>query len=430
MKIFKIIFGFLCLFITQSCSVGTTTNPDEEEPIPTVLTDEIEVYEVDLLHNNLVLAIENGGNTAYLVDKKGNKHFTWDFNSNLGNDLELLPDGRVLGIFKVENPDITFGGYGGIIKIINPDGSIDWEFIYSSNNFIAHHDVEMLPNGNILFLASERIEMATAVQFGALANEDIFIEKLVEVNTESNNIVWEWSSWNHIVQDINNSLDNFGNIAEFPELININYNLPTKPFVMHANGIDYDIEKDIIYMSVNAYSEIWVIDHSTTSAEAATSNGGNYNKGGNLLYRFGNPTTYNNSMGNRLFHSVHFPNLLENETSSDGNLLVYSNGTDIQQSAVFEIELPETLDLIANTDNEPIIVWDFTSPDMFSAIISGAIRLSNGNTLICEGDYGYWEITPNGEIAWKYNGIGSQKFWRGYAYDLDDESLLNLGLIF
>ena len=38
---------------------------------------------------------------------------------------------------------------------------------------------------------------------------------------------------------------------------------------MHANGIDYDSDKDIIYVSVNAYSEIWVIDHSTTITEAA-----------------------------------------------------------------------------------------------------------------------------------------------------------------
>ena len=35
---------------------------------------------------------------------------------------------------------------------------------------------------------------------------------------------------------------------------------------MHANGLDYDPINDVIYLSVNYYDEIWVIDHSTTTA--------------------------------------------------------------------------------------------------------------------------------------------------------------------
>ncbi|MGB5385042.1 MAG: hypothetical protein WBN19_14385 [Lutimonas sp.] len=56
------------------------------------------------------------------------------------------------------------------------------------------------------------------------------------------------------------------------------------------------------------------------------------------------------------------------------------------------------------------------------------MRLKNGNTLICEGDFGYWEVTPNGEVAWKYNGLGDTSFWRGYAYAKDSEEIKALGL--
>jgi len=35
-----------------------------------------------------------------------------------------------------------------------------------------------------------------------------------------------------------------------------------------------------------------VIDHSTTTAQAAGHSGGTYGKGGDLLYRWGNPNAY------------------------------------------------------------------------------------------------------------------------------------------
>ena len=72
---------------------------------------------------------------------------------------------------------------------------------------------------------------------------------------------------------------------------------------MHANGLDYDEANDVIYLSVYYYDEVWVIDHSTTTSEAQSSAGGNYNKGGDLIYRFGNPNTYN-SLGNKIFDSL------------------------------------------------------------------------------------------------------------------------------
>lgn len=425
-----VLLGLLLVVACSNDTSSITTDDDIDEPGDPITTSEIEIYNPSLFHLGLVMAIENAGTQAYLINKEGQKLFTWNFDLELGNDLELLPNGQVLGIFKTEDPKIIFGGYGGIIRIINPDGSIDWEFEYSTDDYISHHDAELLPNGNILFIAWERIDVETAQQFGANADQDVFTEKLVEVNPDTNEIVWEWRSWEHIVQDEVNNLNNYGIISESPNRININYNLPDKIDLMHANGIDYDEEKDVIYMTVNAYSEIWVIDHSTTTAEASTSFGGNYNKGGDLLYRFGNPTAYNNTLGKRIFYSVHFPNLLENDEVYSGRLLTYSNGNNIQQSKVYEIQLPETFALTPNLNNEPEVIWDFTDPDLYSSIISGASRLSNGNTLICEGDYGYWEVTPDKEIAWKYNGEGTTKYWRGYDYDLDYVGLPFLGLTF
>lgn len=421
----KHLFLFLIIgLIFHSCN-----NDDDISEEEVNLSDSIEVYNGNDIENGYVLAVENGSNTSYLLNKEGHKIYEWTFDSNLGNDLEILPNGKLLGIFKATDPEIAFGGYGGIIKTLGSDGTTEWEYNFATYDKIAHHDVEMLPNGNVLFIAWERISSSIASQAGVdTITTDIFPEVIVEVNPTTNQIVWEWHSFDHIVQDRFDTLPNFANVSDNPQLIDINYNAVENGDIMHANGIDYDAEKDVIYLSVNFYHEVWVIDHSTTTAEAATDSGGNYNKGGNLLYRFGNPEAYQNTHGERIFNNNHFPNLLEGNEPGAGNMLVYGNGNDINQSTVFELDLPDNFSLLPNTDNEPGIVWSFTHPDLYFGRISGAVRLKNGNTLIAEGDYGFWEVTPNNDIVWKYNG-GGDVFWRCYGYLPTDANIINLNVL-
>lgn len=376
-----------------------------------------------------VLAIKNGGTESFLLDKNGDEVFNWTFDLNLGNDLELLPDGKLIGMFKTTTPSFTFGGYGGIVKILNIDGSTNWEYEYSTENYLAHHDVELLPNGNVLFLAWERITADIAKQAGVDTEFDIYPEVLIEVDPDTDEIVWEWHSFDHIIQDRFSNISSFGDIGDNPHLIDINYALRENGDIMHANGIDYDRSKDVIYVSVNFYSEVWVIDHSTTKAEARTTSGGNFSKGGNLIYRFGNPEAYNNSEGERLFYNNHFPNFLENGEPGAGNVLIFVNkDKNVDQSAVYELVMPETFNLTSNTNNEPEIEWSFTDSELFYQRISGAVRLKNGNTLICEGDFGFWEVATGGEVVWKYDGNGQGDFWRGYAYGINSPEVKSLGL--
>jgi hypothetical protein len=93
----------------------------------------------------------------------------------------------------------------------------------------------------------------------------------------------------------------------------------------------------------------------------------------------------------------HQPTMLDN-----GHILIYDNGTRRGWSRVVE------LDLLARR-----IVWQYTGTprrSFYSPFISGAQRLSNGNTFICEGDPGrlygvmprLFEVTPDGETVWEY----------------------------
>lgn len=94
-------------------------------------------------------------------------------------------------------------------------------------------------------------------------------------------------------------------------------------------------------------------------------------------------------------------------------MLLFSNGGTTEQSTVYEILLPEPLSLDPDTDNSPALIWNFTDPQLFNGKISGAVKLGNGNVLITEGDFGFWEVTQDQFVAWKYDGIGN--FWRAYA---------------
>ena len=115
-----------------------------------------------------------------MVDKKGNTVHEWNFETKLGNDFELLADGRSIGMFKRSDPVFSFGGFGGIVKIFDSAGAEEWSYDYINNNDIGHHDVELLPNGNVIFLVWEEIDVAEAQAAGVNFDSNIFANSTIE----------------------------------------------------------------------------------------------------------------------------------------------------------------------------------------------------------------------------------------------------------
>lgn len=444
-------FNYLIIIILaillNSCSSSDEIQiQDEEETIEEVLETpqeeeeeenegftpigQVELLNPDKVDDNYILVNDAGANRVYIINKEAKLLYEWTLTNNIGNDVILLPDGNLLASLEADVPKIQIGGKGGKIQMIQPDSSVEWEFIYSSIDGETHHDIELLPNGNIIAMVWNSMSVTEAADIGYMKDEGIFIESIIEINPTTNEIVWEWKSLNHLIQDFDEDKPNYGIISENPHLIDLNYipknnvAIEVKGDIMHANAIAYDEVNDVIFLSVNFYSEVWAIDHSTTTEEAASHSGGNYGKGGDLIYRFGNPETYMNPEGERLFHNNHFPNLLKGE--DQGKLLIFSNGNDIKQSTVYELELPSTYTLQSNFDNEPQVTWSFTDPNLYSGKVSGAVPLENGNILITEGDFGFWEVTREKEVVWKLNYEGF--FWRGYHYLKDAPEIKLLGL--
>lgn len=428
------LFSAAMLFFSLGCSKDLAT-PEEismqpveeeeaEEPVEEApeLAGDITVFNEALVEDSYVLVNNILGSRVFLMNKEAEILFEWELPEGLGNDCFLLPSGQLLTCLKDAEAIITFGGYGGVMRLINPDQSVEWEVVYSTEDFVAHHDVEMLPNGNILFLVWERISAEEALEKGFVNDSDIFTEAIIEMNPYSQEIIWEWHAIDHVVQNNDAAKSNFGTLAENPRKININHDPRENGDIMHANALTYDFTKDVIYISVNFYSEVWVVDHSTSTEEAADITGGNFNLGGDLIYRFGNPEAYDNTAASRLFYNNHFPNLIRDFNS----LLIFGNGNDIEQSTVYELQLNLPFQLNSSADNEPEILWSFTHPDLFSDIVSGAVRLKNGNTLITEGDAGLWEVTNDKEVVWRFNAQGL--FWRAYSYSNDHPGVEALGL--
>ncbi|MGB5553694.1 MAG: aryl-sulfate sulfotransferase [Flavobacteriaceae bacterium] len=417
--------------------VAPTTPPieekeeEEEEKIKDFIPEgKVEVLNKDRVNDSYILINNSGTNRVYLIDKEARLLHEWKLTNNIGNDVFLLPNGKLLASLEADEPKIRLGGMGGQLQFVAPDGTVEWKFDYSSPERETHHDAELLPNGNVIAMVWEKHSVEEAIEAGFVLEEEVYVESIIEVNPTTQEIVWEWSSWDHLIQELDNTKSNYGSISEHPERIDFNYvpisegSTATKGDIMHANGIAYDEVNDVILLSVNFYSEVWVIDHSTSTAEAATSSGGNYDKGGDLIYRFGNPEAYQNNFGQRLFYNNHFPNILKGE--HQGKLLIFSNGNDKEQSTVFEMYLPEEFNLRAKTNNELKISWSFTDPNLYSSRVSGAVPLPNGNIMITEGDYGIWEVTQEKEVVWKFSADGS--FWRAYHYDKDAPGILALGL--
>jgi len=360
-------------------------------------------------------------NVTYLIDNNGELVQSWSSEYRPGLSVYILENGDLLRTRIIQGQLFQTGGHGGGVEIIDWDGNLVWEFDYFSDQYWQHHDIESLPNGNVLLIAWEHKADASAIANGRNPNMldgsqqpfGFWPDHIIEVNPESNIIAWEWHVWDHLIQDYDSSKVNYGVVSDHPELVNLNY--PSGPNTsgdwLHINAVDYNAELDQIILSVHHFGEIWIIDHSTTTIEAASHTGGNSGKGGDLLYRWGNPQAYIGGNSNeRIFFGQHDARWIE-----DGSqIMVFNNGSGRpggSYSSIDVITQPIGEDNLYVLDSNGIygpdtLSWQYTATplgDLFAANISGAHRLENGNTLICDGPRGhYFEVDSAGSLVWDY----------------------------
>ena len=251
-----------------------------------------------LAYDGLTLFCPNASTDCFLIDNCGKEVNRWSSTTTPGLSAYILDDGSLLRTGNTSSSVFSAGGIGGKIERFSWDGTLEWSYEYATDDYHLHHDIAPMPNGNILAVAWEARSYSDAVDEGRDPGNTpapgVWPTRVVEIQpigTDSAEIVWRWSIWDHLIQDFDSTKLNYGVVADHPEKMDVNYftGSSSNPDWIHVNSIDYDPVNDLIVLSSRSLSEIWVIDHSTTSAEAKGGTGGNFGRGRRSALPLGQP---------------------------------------------------------------------------------------------------------------------------------------------
>lgn len=372
-----------------------------------------------------------------LRDAWGRIVHTWQRPGALGLSAELLDDGSLL---RAVDPvagtaeghgrwDVFGGGLGGRIERVGWDGTLLWSYDVVSDARIQHHAVEAMPNGHVLVVEWTYVDAATAIAAGrdpATVDETgLWIDAIEEIaprGTNGGEVVWAWRAVDHL--------------GEGPRKLDVNRALFAFPADWsHINAVTYDPVRDEVLLSVRTFSEVWVLDHSTTTEEAAGDAGGRHGVGGDLIYRWGNPAAYGagSAADQRLFVQ-HDVRVVPEGWDGAGDFTVFNNGPlpHWGRSAVTQWT-PERDEegfyLLRDGRFGPDdAVWEVSpelTPTFGSGFMSGAQRLVDGTTMVVEALHARVSyLDPEGEVLYSYDaserlGTGDLGgFFRGEWYPL------------
>jgi len=402
-----------------------------------------------LAEGYVLFAVPNSA-SVYLINRKGEVVHEWKGNYGVLNAY-LQDDGSL--VQNASDPDFPVfaaGGECGRLQKITWDSKILWDFEYADEHAHVHHDFNVMPNGHILAIAWEAKTAQEVLAAGRnpklIPKAGLWPDKIIEIepiDETHGKIVWEWHIWDHLIQDYDNKKANYGNPTDHPELMDINTGdtLPAQiskdsmailkkqgrawrnqtpenmgSDIYHVNAIKYNAELDQIAFSSPHLSEVFIIDHSTTTKEAAGHKGGRWGKGGDFLYRWGNPQNYRRGDSTtRELYGQHDIRWIEKGKPGEGHLMVFNNDIHYRDSMNYSM----IYEFVPPTDEKGNYViekgkpygpekpvWSYMAPDtisFWSSFISGAQRMNNGNTFINEGAKGrFFEVTKDGKIVWEY----------------------------
>ncbi len=400
---------------------------------------------------------QGGGNIrkTILIDNDENTINEWNHDTKVTSVAYLSSDSILYVPCQISSNDEGGPGggpTGGRFLKKNWNNEILWDYTIPNEICEPHHDISVLHNGNILAICSETKSYQEAIEAGKQnLNGNFTLDMIIEIEplgVNDANIVWEWHFWDHLIQDVNPNYDNFGIISEHPELLDIN--CPTSagggggPGVgdwNHLNSIYYNNSFKQIVISSRHMNEFYVIEHTETSLQAASHSGGTFGRGGDFLYRWGNPQNYDRGNANdQILNAQHSVNWIPPDCPGAGNFILFNNNHSPNSSAVLEIVPPVNESGFYSIDSNnpfgpPNYHWIYEN-DFYSNTQSGAYRMNNGNTFVTSAaDDQIFEVNMNGDIEWYFQGnestVRALKYPIDYLYnpingDLNQDSIINI----
>lgn len=341
-----------------------------------------------------------------LVDMRGNIVHKWNLPFPTFYAY-LMEDGHILcGLHTTETdgsrpgiPPYMMGGTQGFLHEYDWDGNL----VFEHKDLTMHHDFKKLPNGNYMYLGWEKVpaEMRSKVRGGIKGTEfpdgTIWADTINEIDPQGN-LVWQW----HAVEHMDFDIDIIGPIH-------------TRQEWSHQNTLWVTEEGDIMSSSRH-------IDMGFKISR----------KTGEIVWRWGNAAYLDKETGRlelnhgpKVLGGQHDVHVIPAGLPGAGHMLCYDNGMYDFMSRAVEVDMQT---------NE--VVWDTVTENErgyvsgripFSTFISGARRLPNGNTLLCEGQNGrLYEVTyDTREVVWEYyrpskdQGVSRWAVFRAFRYAPD-----------
>jgi hypothetical protein len=421
-------------------------NPEDTRALAGVTEKRGLILKTDLATPGYILFSPSFGTETYLMDLDGNIVHKWPGELNTMLSSYLFENGHLFRVERDENfPVFAFGGQAGIIREYDWDGNLIWDYKLANGKELLHHDIEVMPNGNVLAICYKARTPEESIKAGRdpqrVLKGGLWIDKIIEIKPirpSGGEIVWEWDMWDHLVQDFDATKSNYGVIKDYPRKININTHsieAESGPImdeeqieqmkamgvmtsnanvdnqrsdITHVNAVAYNAELDQIAFSCPGFNEIYIIDHSISTEEA---------KGvaGDLLYRWGNPQNYGggNKEDQKLF-GQHDVKWVPTSSSGGGHLMAFNN--DIHHP---DNKLPSLGAALAKAQSpDPhVAVGDFGN---YSSVVEWVLpEIQNGTYMISEeGAFGpsepYWEyIAPDKYSFYSPFVSGAQRLKNG-----------------
>ena len=398
---------------------------------PSIYPTGVTIYNKEKAYNGFNLYESALG--ATLVDMNGRIVKLWS--GVHGNPVKPLPGGQILASAGTINKHLPGASCAEKMLQVDWDGNVVWSYYKNKemkdengNPVMAschHHDFEREGTASGCYTpASEPKKSGKTILLThnhiydlRISDKLLLDERIIEID-EDGKLLWEWNASEHLEEyGLSDAARRAmsGNPTPGGDWIHLNAVSTLGPNRHYDSG-DWRFAPDNLICSSRQFSELFIIDK----------------RSGKLVWRLGPDFSISPEL-RRIGQIIgqHQAHMIPAGLPGEGNILVFDNGSfggfgapdgvspdgtnNLRRhySRVLEID-PVTYELKweyvkGQRDGEQIHAM--SAGVFFSAFISGAQRLPNGNTLITQGADGIvQEVTPEKTVVWEYvNPIRNRK---------------------
>ncbi|MEO6833286.1 MAG: aryl-sulfate sulfotransferase [Chitinophagaceae bacterium] len=282
------------------------------------------------------------GKYQLIIDGSGSLVYWKRIASFLAWDYKIQPNGQVSYFYQG-------GSTTGFILLDGSFRPIDTIKAFGFAN--DPHELQILPNGHYLLLASENStqDLSSYNYFhGKPGSHTATVKSCVIQELDKNkNVVFEWHAKDHFAF---NSVDSFWTNNSSSSSVDWN----------HANALELDHDGNIL-LSCRYFNEITKINRST----------------GDIMWRFGGKNNeFTFTTDSLPFYGQH-----DIQRQSNGNVTLFDDGNHFTPHGARALEYE--LDEVNKTAK---LVWSYQyDPSMYSTAMGNAQRLASANTLVSYG---------------------------------------------